>query len=130
MRHQSHSDAIRVPIDAGRQVAQLRHVLQLVDEFAGNARSGLSDAALDEAARITAWYHEAEPVVQRRFDALAIEMAAWSAAGVEALLAAGSGCSPAATRRLADELERGLSQLVALLRPAAAPVAGRAIPSP
>jgi hypothetical protein len=131
MRHQSHSHSARVPIHAGRQVAQLRHVLRLVEELAGRPpEPGVADAALDEGARIASLYDEAEPIVQRRFDILAAETAAWSAAGVEALLAAGDERSPAAIRRLADELEKSLSDLVRMLRPPAAPPVSRATPSP
>ena len=125
MRHQSHSRSAHVPIDAGRQVAQLREVLRLVEELAGGgpARGAgtAGDAALDESARIVSLYHAAEPIVQRRFDTLAAETAAWSAAGIEALLAAGADRSPAAARRLASELEGSLDELSALLRPGPAP---------
>ena len=131
MRHQSHSYGTNVPIDAGPQVAQLRHVLRLVDELSGRRTApATADAALDEAARITSDYLRAEPIVRRRFGILAAEMAAWSAAGVEALLAAGEGRSPAAARALADELEQGLGRLSLMLQPAAAPEASGAIPSP
>lgn len=122
MRHQSHNDGIRVPIDAGRQVAQLRHVLRLVEELSGVcAEPAAGDAALDEAARISSLYQQVEPVVQRRFDTLAAAIASWSTAGVEALLAAGDERSPGAIRRLADELRAGLEELSALLQPAEAP---------
>lgn len=116
-----------MPIDAGRQVAQLRHVLCLVEGLCGGeGASPHGDAALDEAARITATYHGAEPIVQRRFGILAAEVAAWSAAGVEALLAAGESRSPAAARQLAAELKSGLIELGSLLQP----VAAAATPSP
>ncbi len=125
MRHQSHSPALRPQSDAGQRVAQLRHVLELVEELAGSPpATGAREAALDENARISSAYDVAEPIVRRRFDILAAETAAWSAAGVEALLAAGEGRSPAAAAALADELRRGLSALAALLAPGAA----RAIP--
>ena len=131
MRHQSHSYATNLPVDAGRQVAQLRHVLRLVEELSGRQTApAIPDAALDEAACITSAYLQAEPIVQRRFGILAAEIAAWSAAGVEALLAAGESRSPAAARALADELELGLGRLSALLQPAAAPGGAGATPSP
>ncbi len=119
MRHQSHSHSARTPIDAGRQVAQLRHVLRLVEELAGRQSSpgAAADAALDEGARIGAAYHEAQPIVRRRFDTLAAETAAWSAVAVEALLAAGERRSPAAAARLALELDQALSGLAASLAP-------------
>jgi hypothetical protein len=90
MTHQSPTHYSRIPIDAGRQVAQLRHLLRLVEELAGRrAATGADDAALDESARFSSAYDGALPIVQRRFDALAGETATWSAAAVEALLAAG-----------------------------------------
>ena len=137
MKHQFHSREVRVPIDAGRQVAQLRHVLRLVQELSGSSPNpGANHDALDEGARIASLYDQAEPVVQRRFDTLATETAAWSAAGVEALLSAGEDRSPAAIRKLAEELEKSLSDLKLILRaskPQKAFVArrhSRAIPSP
>lgn len=131
MRHQSHSYGTNMPIDAGPQVAQLRHVLRLVEELGGRQTApAIADAALDEAARITSAYLEAEPIVRRRFGILAAEIAAWSAAGVEALLAAGESRSPAAARALADELEQGLGRLSLLLQPAVAREGVGATPSP
>lgn len=122
MRHQSHSYGTNLSIDAGPQVAQLRHVLRLVEELSGQqAAASAGDNALDEAARITSLYLEAEPIVQRRFGILAAEIAGWSAAGVEALLAAGESRSPAAARALANELEHALFGLSLLLQPAASP---------
>jgi hypothetical protein len=130
MRHQSHKDAARLPIDAGSQMAQLRNVLHLVGEIAGRgAASGTDDKTLDEAARISSAYHEAEPIVRRRFDILAAETASWSAAGVEALLAAGETRSPAAAARLAEELEQALTRLSGMLAPSAKEASG-ATPSP
>jgi hypothetical protein len=117
MTHQPPHYHPTVPVDAGRQVAQLRHVLRLVEELAGRAApAGAGDAALDESARISSAYSDAQPIVQRRFDALAAETAAWSAAAVEALLGAGPK-TPAAARRLAEELAKALQDLGKLLRP-------------
>ena len=98
----------------GRQLAQLREVLRLVERLAG--RTGATEAWLDEAARVSAGYDHALPIVQRRFDALAAETAGWAAAGVEALLAAGQHAPPAAAAaRLADRLDRAIRDLTALL---------------
>lgn len=131
MRHQSHSYGTNRPIDAGPQVAQLRHVLRLVDELSGRrAATPDADAALDEAARITTAYLQAEPIVRRRFGILAADIAAWSAAGVEALLAAGESRSPAAAQALANELEQSLGRLSLMLKPAVAPEDAGATPSP
>ena len=103
--------------DPGRQVAQLREALRLVERIAGRSSAARSDASLDEAAQVSEAYDRAAPIVQRRFDALAGETAAWAAAGVEALLAAGGASPPrAAAERLADQLERSLSAMTDLVR--------------
>ena len=129
MRHQSHSHGTRMPIDAGRQVAQLRHLLQLVEELAERTSDGgLGDALLDEGARISSGYGSGEPIVRKRFDALAAETATWSAIAVEALLEAGDARSPAAAARLADELKSALNALGRILAPAEVPAAAKAIP--
>jgi hypothetical protein len=102
--------------EAGLKVAQLRHVLGLVEQIAGReSGDGAAEAALDESARISIAYEGAMPILQRRFDALAAESTAWAAAGVEALLAADGDPSPAAAARLADELDRALAKLAAVL---------------
>ena len=117
MSYQSSTQFARPPIDAGRQLAQLRHVLSLVEELAGRgAARADGSGALDEGARISSVYWDALPIVRRRFDALAAETVSWSAAGVEALLAAGEKRSRAAARRLVDELQRALDVLTTLLR--------------
>jgi hypothetical protein len=117
MTHQSHTHYSRTPIDAGWKVAQLRHVLRLVEELAGGAvAAGADDAALDEGARVSSAYDRALPIVQRRFDALAGETAIWSAAAVEALLRSGHAPASAAARRLAGELATPLKALSKLLR--------------
>jgi hypothetical protein len=116
MTHQSYAKHARIPIDAGRQIGQLRHVLALVDELAGRGpgRGGI-DGALEESAQVSTIYWNALPIVQRRFDTLAGETAAWSAAGVEALLGAGEERSRAAAARLADELQKALADLLKML---------------
>jgi len=118
MTHQAAHHAAIAGADAGRQVAQLRQVLMLVGGIAGlRPGTAADDAALDEAARVSSAYGDALPVVQRRFDALAAEASAWAAAGVEAVVAASErGSAKHAARRLADELERTLSGLTAMLR--------------
>jgi len=105
--------------DPGRQLAQLREALRLVERIAGLPAAPPHEAGLDEAARISVAYDSALPLVQRRFEALAAESAIWAAAGVEALLAADpSGPPRAAAERLARQLEAALSRLAALLGPA------------
>ncbi|HEY9553699.1 hypothetical protein [Allosphingosinicella sp.] len=115
----THQSAPLSPIlaDAGRQIAQLRQVRHLVGQIAG--RSAVAgDSALDENARVAVAYDDAMPIVRRRFDALAAETAAWAAAGVAALIAAGRDGEPpkAAAAMLADELDRALARLAVLLR--------------
>ena len=114
MTHQAPPTPASAGPDAGRQIAQLREALRLVERLAGEERA--HDRALDEAARISSAYDLALPVVQRRFEALASETALWAAAGVEALLAAGNGApSRAAAARLARQLDSALAKLAALL---------------
>lgn len=116
MTHQAPPSPAPAGSDPGRQLAQLNEALRLVERIAG-APARPEGADLDESARLSAFYAEALPVVQRRFDALAAETAGWAAAGVEALLA-GDGSEPprAAAARLAARLEAALSRLSALLR--------------
>jgi hypothetical protein len=115
MTHQAPPTPATAGPDPGRQIAQLREALRLVERIAGTERP--HDRALDEAARISSAWEVALPVVQRRFEALANETALWAAAGVEALLAAGSGPpSRAAAARLARQIETALGDLAALLR--------------
>ena len=117
MTHQAPPSPASSGADPGRQVAQLREALRLVETIAGRANPTMHDAALDEAARLSDAYERALPVVQRRFDALASETAIWAAAGVEALLAAGEEARPrAAAACLADGLDRALQEMTALLR--------------
>lgn len=115
MTHHARPTPIPSGADPGRQFAQLREALRLVERIAGRPDHG-HDLHLDEAARISDSYDRALPIVRARFDALAAETAAWAAAGVEALLAAASAVPPrAAAERLARALERSLDQLGSLL---------------
>jgi hypothetical protein len=118
MTHQAPPAAAPAGADPGRQVAQLREVLGLVERIADHeASSDASDARLDEAAWVSGAYDQALPVIQRRFDALAAETAGWAAVGGEALLAAGDAAPPkVAAARLALQLERALSDLTNLIR--------------
>jgi len=102
--------------DPGRQVASLREVLLLVRTISGGAAERDRDALLDEAALVSSAYARTSPVNQRRFDALAAEIAAWAAAGVEALIAAGDPPPPAPAARLAEAIEDSLVRLNRLLR--------------
>ncbi len=115
MTHQPSPLSAAAGADAGRQVAQLRQVLLLVEQIAGRGDPArAAEIALDEAARFGAAYGDALPVVQRRFDALVAETVAWAAAGAEALSLAG-GPRPAAAR-LADELGQAIEDLAKLLK--------------
>jgi hypothetical protein len=123
MTHQAPFSSAAPGADPGRQVAQLREALRLVERIAGLETGG--DARLDEAARVSAAYDRALPIIQRRFDALAGEAAAWTAAGVEALLAAAEAVAPrAAAARLAAQIDQALADLADLL--AASDTADRA----
>ena len=116
MNHQAPPLPSSAGPDLGRQIAQLREALRLIERIAGRPAGPQADDALDEAARISAAYEAALPVVQRRFEALAAETAIWAAAGVEALLAAGEAAPPrAAAARLADSLGKALRELEASL---------------
>jgi hypothetical protein len=92
-------------------MAQLRHVLSLVEEVAGQPPSTLD--ALEEAARISSAYEAAPPIVQRRFDALAAETTEWASVGAETLIGARNAAGPprAAARCLAGELSLALRKL-------------------
>jgi hypothetical protein len=115
MTHQAPPSPAADGPDPGRQIAQLHEALRLVERIAGAPRA--HDDALEDAARISDAYDLALPVVQRRFEALANEIALWAAAGVEALLASGHAPpSRAAASRLALQLEMALDELAALLR--------------
>ena len=117
MTHQAPPSSAPAGADPGRQVAQLREALRLVERIAGRAESGSHEHRLDEAARISEAFARALPVAQRRFEARVSETALWAAAGVEALLAAGEGAPPrAAAARLAASLDHTLSEMTALLR--------------
>ena len=117
MTHHSPPAPASSGADPGRQLAQLRELLRLVDGIAGR-RETAGDDLLDEAARLSDAYDRALPIVQRRFDARAAETAGWAAAGVEALLAAAQSGSPrVAAERLAARLEQALAEMAALLRP-------------
>ena len=115
MTHQAPPSAPPLGADPGRQVAQLREALRLVERIAGRTDAGSDEGRLDEAARISESYARALPIAQRRFETLAAETAVWAAAGVEALLA-GDAPSRAAADRLAASLERALTALAESLR--------------
>lgn len=114
MTHQAPPVSPAAGSDPGRQLAQLREALRLVERLAG--RESVAEAGLDEAATLSAAYDRALPVAQRRFDARAAESAIWAAAGVEALLAAGEPAPRAAAARLAESLKRALGELERALR--------------
>lgn len=120
MTHQAPPPSVAPGADPGRQVAQLREALRLVEQISGRGGEAGGDAgsdgALDEAALVSDSYDRALPIAQRRFDTLAGETAVWATAGVEALLAAGAAAPPrAAAARLAAQLDRALSDLKALI---------------
>lgn len=116
MTHQAPPPSAPPGADPGRQVAQLREALRLVERIAGRPDCAADERRLDEAARISDAYDRGLPVARRRFEALAAESSVWVAAGVEALLAAGEPAPRAAAARLARALEKTLSELADLLR--------------
>jgi hypothetical protein len=115
MTHQAPPSPALPGADPGRQIAQLREALRLVERIAGRPAPAGHEDRLDEAARISDAYDRALPIARRRFEALAAEASVWTAAGVEALLAAGDPAPRAAAARLAGALERTLNELAALL---------------
>jgi hypothetical protein len=115
MTHHARPSPIPPGTDPGRQVAQLREALRLVERIAGREGAG-HELRLDEAARISDAYDRALPIARRRFETVAAETSAWAAVGVEALLAAAPSKPPrAAAERLARSLERALDQMNRLL---------------
>jgi hypothetical protein len=107
------------PIEAGQQIAHLRHVLGLVEEIAGLDRDGSGYKSLDEAARTSADYERSLPIVRKRFDALAEETIAWAAVALKALDQAHEDANPprAAATQLAHELERALHEIARIISP-------------
>jgi hypothetical protein len=114
MTHQAPPASTLPGGDPGRQVASLREALILVRGICGEPDEP-TENLLEEAAWFSSAYERATPVLQRRFDALSEETAAWAAAGVEALLTAGSTPPAAPATRLAGALEDSLAQLKRLL---------------
>jgi hypothetical protein len=115
MTHQAPPASALPGGDPGRQVASLREALILVRGICGDGHEPAREALLDEAAWFSSAYERASPIRQRRFDALSGEAAAWAAAGVEALLTAGSTPPTAPATRLAGALEDSLARLRLLL---------------
>jgi hypothetical protein len=115
MTHQAPPCPAPPGADPGRQVAQLREALRLVERIAGRPDRAADERRLDQAASLIDAYDRALPVARRRFEALAAESSVWAAAGVEALLAAGEAAPRAAAARLARALERTLTDLADLL---------------
>jgi hypothetical protein len=117
MTHQWPIQSANVASDAASRIAQLQHVLELVTHMGGGGRNlAATDNELDDLALLGAAYDGALPIVRKRFDTLASETAAWSAAGVQALLTAGAmERSAPAARRLADELADAIARLSSLL---------------
>ena len=118
MTFQSPAQQQPLTVEAGRQVARLRSVRALVGELAGWHGAEDGEAVLDEAARFSSAYVVAQPITQRRFDALAAEASSWAATAVEALVAHADAAEPprAAAAVLARELDRTFGDLGRILR--------------
>jgi hypothetical protein len=100
--------------DPAMQIARLREALALVRRLSGE--SDPLGGRPDEGALIAAAHASAAPIVQRRFDTLCAETAAWTAGAVDALLPAdGAMPSRAAASRLAGRLDRALFDLRRLI---------------
>lgn len=99
--------------EAGQRIAQIAHVQELVEQIAGTPPTA-SDAMLDRGARIGAAYEAALPVMQKRFDALAAETAAWAAVAARTLVG-GDQSSRAPAERLAAELAGAQREMARIL---------------
>lgn len=95
------------------QIAQLRAIRALVDELAGN----MPDAGGAAGNDIDRCYDRASSIVQRRFDALAGETAAYAAIGLSALIASrGAGhIVVGGAAHLAREMARSIRRMEMLL---------------
>lgn len=96
------------------QLTELRAILALVNELAG-ASIPVAPEPYDHA--VDKRYDSAAPLVQRRFDAVAGETAAYAAAGLTALIAGrkqGAGASAAAAY-LAREMEKSIHAMEKIL---------------
>ncbi|WP_147417687.1 hypothetical protein [Sphingomonas cavernae] len=97
-----------------QHLTELRAIQALVNELADASIPALplvADPALDKR------YDSAAPLVQRRFDAVAGETAAYAAAGLTALIAGrrqGAGANAAAAH-LAREMEKSIRAMEKIL---------------
>ena len=99
--------------EAGRRIAQLHELRQLVGRIAGE--SGPTDEdRLGAAAAIAAAQDKASGIARRHFEAQASETAAWATAGVEALVAIEPNAKAAAAR-LAQRIDAALREMRASL---------------
>lgn len=105
--------------EAVARLASIRHALRLVEPHGGGPAP---DPEADDAFG-KAW-HEAPAARRRCCDSRSGRVIAGTAAGLEALLAAGDACSapnPAASRKLAEEIRAGLEEICAVLGDAPLP---------
>jgi hypothetical protein len=119
MSKQSHSYSFAPPIEAGQQVARLRHLLGQIEAAAGTVRRASAGIdALDESARFSASYERSLPVAQRRFDILADETATWTASVLETLSKDRNiaDLPRAAVEQLAREIQTALRDMARTLR--------------
>ena len=113
MSRQDHTYSDAPPIEAGQQIAHLRHMLGMVEAIAASAPASSGYSSLDEAARISVAYDRGLPISRKRFDALAEETLVWAEVGLNALRhAERQSCQPrAAAAQLARELDAALRAL-------------------
>jgi hypothetical protein len=104
--------------EAMARLASIRHALRLVEPHGGGPAP---DPEADEAFGL-AW-QEAPAARRRCCDTRSGRVIAGTAAGLEALLAAGAASepNPAASRKLAEEILLGLEEICAVLRDTPAP---------
>ena len=95
--------------DAVARLASIRQALACVEQVAG-----LAPSERDSEARLAVLWPAATASARRCFEDRSARAAAAAAAGPEALAAqadSGAAPNPAATRRLAEELTRGLDDI-------------------
>jgi hypothetical protein len=100
--------------EALAKLAGIRHALRLVDPFGGGPAP---DPSNDD--QVAAAWAGASKATSRRLDECTLRTAGAASAGIDALLAAraaGQEPNEAASRRLAEEIRRGLEDVARRMR--------------